>query len=112
MMDRDSKRGVVRVKSWEEFKRLAIKFQPEAIAYNIEQGIPARELTSLRLIIPAGDAYYIFLDFPRDDRLRETGIQLHRDKYGNHYIRDEDVVNFVRKELNRKDLAVYSYWTI
>jgi len=45
MTDRDSKKGVIRVKSWEEFKRLAIKFQPEAIAYNIEQSVPARELT-------------------------------------------------------------------
>ena len=112
MTDRDSKRGVIRVKSWEEFKRLAIKFQPEAIAYNIEQSVPARELTSLRLIIPAGDAYYVFLDFPEDDRLRETGIPLHRDKYGNRYISDDDVVNFVRKELKREDLPVYSYWTI
>jgi len=102
----EAKRGVVRVKSWEEFKQLAVKFQPKAIAYNIEQSIPARELTSLRLIIPAGKSYYIFLDFPKNDRLRETGIPFHRDKHGNRYLRDEDIINFVRKELKRANLAI------
>jgi len=107
-----AKKGVVKIKRWEEFKRLAIRLQPKAIAYNIEQSIPARELTSLRLIIPGGDAYYVFLDFPRDDRLRETGIPLRRDKFGNRYIRDEDVICFVRRELKRENLALHSYWTI
>ena len=108
----EAKRGVVRVKSWEEFKQLAIKFHPSAVAYNVEQSVPARELTSLRLMIPAGDAYYVFLDFPEDGRLRETGIPLHKDKYGNRCISDDDVISFVRKELKREDLPVYSYWTI
>jgi len=108
----EAKRGVIRVKSWEEFKQLAVKFQLEAIAYNIEQSVPARELTSLRLILPAGNAYYVFLDFPKDDRLRETGIPLRRDKHGNRYISDDDVISFVRKELKREDLPVYSHWTI
>ena len=108
----EAKRGVVRVKSWEEFKQLATKFHPSAVAYNVEQSVPARELTSLRLIIPAGDAYYVFLDFPEDGRLRETGIPLHKDKYGNRCISDDDVISFVRKELKREDLPVYSHWTI
>ncbi len=107
-----AKKGVVKIKRWEEFKRLAIRLQPKAIAYNIEQSIPARELTSLRLIIPGSDAYYVFLDFPRDDWLRETGIPLRRDKFGNRYIRDEDVICFVRRELKRENLALHSYWTI
>jgi len=111
-MNTDDKGGVIRVKSWQEFKRLAIKFEPEAVAYNIEQSVPASELTSLRLILPAGDAYYVFLDFPEDGNLRETGIPLRKDKHGNRYISDGDVINFVRKELGRKDLPIHSYWTV
>jgi len=44
-------KGVVRVRSWDEFKRLVESFRPEAIVYNIEQNglSPKRELTNLRL---------------------------------------------------------------
>ncbi|MCD6470750.1 hypothetical protein J7L29_08155 [Candidatus Bathyarchaeota archaeon] len=47
---------VVRIKSWEEFKQLIIK--PESIAYNIEMGIPARNLTGPRLILPIKGAIH------------------------------------------------------
>jgi len=61
----EAKRGVVRVKSWEEFKQLAIKFHPSAVAYNVEQSVPARELTSLRLIIRLATPTMFFLIFRR-----------------------------------------------
>lgn len=107
-----SRKRVVKVKSWEDFRRLIVGFNPRSIAYNIEQGIPAGHLTGLRLIIPVEEAQYVFIDTATGDRLRKTGIGLHRDKQGNIYIRDEDVVEFVRSEVNRKDLKLHSYWTI
>ncbi len=103
---------VVRVKSWKEFKQLIAEHDPESIAYNIEQAIPARHLTGLRLILPVEGTQYVFIDSAAKSRLRKTGIQLHTDKLGNMYIRDEDVVDFVRAELNRKDLKLHSYWTM
>lgn len=105
-------RRVVRVKDWEDFKRLIVELNPQSIAYNIEQGVPARHLTGLRLIIPVEEAQYVLIDTAMGDRLRKTGISLHRDKQGNMYIRDEDVVEFVRSEVKRKDLKLHSYWTI
>ncbi len=103
---------VVRVKSWEEFKQLIIKHNPQGIAYNIEQGVPARNLTGLRLILPTEGIQYVFIDTAAKDRLRKTGIPLHRDKRDNLFIRDEDIINFVKSKLKRKDLKFYSYWTI
>lgn len=103
---------VIRVKGWNEFKRLAMKYKPKSIVYNIEQSVPARELTGLRLILPVEGKQYVFLDFPREGRLKETGIQFHRDKNGNYCLDDEDVISFVKRELNRKGLIVCSYWTI
>ena len=103
---------VVKVKSWEEFKQLIVKHNPQSIAYNIEQGIPARHLTGLRLILPAEGTQYVFIDTAAGNHLRRTGIPLHRDKLGNIYIRDEDVINFVKTQLKRKDLKLHSYWTI
>ncbi len=105
-------RGVVKIKSWEEFKRLATELKPRAIVYNIEQSVPARELTSLRLILPGQGVQYVFLDFPKGETLRETGISLRKDEKGNIYLEDEDVISFVKKQLNREELIVCSYWTI
>ena len=76
---------VIRVKSWQEFKCLAINLKPKSVVYNIEQNglSPERELTCLRLIMPTKEIYYIFLDFPREDKLRETGIPIRKDRKGN-----------------------------
>ncbi|MBS7646347.1 MAG: hypothetical protein QXK93_08840 [Candidatus Bathyarchaeia archaeon] len=106
--------GVVKVRSWIEFKRLAESLKPQAIVYNIEQNglSPKRELTNLRLILPSGPAYYVFLDFPEGEKLRETSIPLKRDKHGNRYLEEEDVIKFLKKEFKREDILICSYWTI
>lgn len=106
--------SVTRVKKWEEFKRLAINLKPNSVVYNIEQnGLSVeRELTCLRLIMPTQEAYYIFLDFPQEERLRETGIPIRRNKRGDRYIDDKDVIDFLKAQLGRENLTFCSYWTI
>jgi len=105
---------VIRVKNWLEFKRFAINLKPDSIVYSIEQNglSPERELTYLRLIMPTQEAHYIFLDFPREDKLRETGIPIRKDRKGNRCIEDKEVIDFLKTQLERKDLPVCSYWTI
>ncbi|MEM0096609.1 MAG: hypothetical protein QXQ08_02245 [Candidatus Bathyarchaeia archaeon] len=110
-----SSKGVVKIRSWVEFKRLAESLNPKAIVYNIEQdGLsPKRELTNLRLILPAGQAYYVFIDSPGDgEKLRETGISLRRDVKGNRYLEEEDVVKFLKEQIKRENMLICSYWTI
>jgi len=106
--------NVVRIKSWEEFKQLAIELKPDSIVYNIEQSglSPTKELTSLRLIMPCLKAYYVFLDFARGEELRETHIPLRRDNKGNRYIDERDVRTFLKNQLKREDVTICSYWTI
>ncbi|MEM3729042.1 MAG: hypothetical protein QXF75_07615 [Candidatus Bathyarchaeia archaeon] len=110
----NAEKGVVKVRSWTEFKRLVESFKPKTIVYNIEQNglSPKRELTNLRLILPSGPAYYVFLDFAEGERLRETGIPLRKDAKGNRYLEEEDVVKFLKEQFKREDLTVCSYWTI
>ena len=103
---------VVRVKSWEEFKQLIMKHKPESIAYNIEQSVPAKHLTGLRLILPIKGIQYFFIDNPIDGHLRKPSIPLHKDDLGNIYIKDEDAKSFVRSELKIKNLKLHFYWTI
>lgn len=102
---------VIRVDSWEEFKRLVKKHDARELAYRIEMGVPARHLTGLRLILPITGTQYVFIDTARGDRLKKTGIRLRVDELGNMYISDEDVVNFVKSELGR-DIRLYSYFTM
>ena len=111
--DDDALNGkVLRVKSWQEFKHLILKHNPSSIAYNIEQGIPSRNLRGLRLILPVEGKQYVFIDTAAGNFLRKTGIPLHEDQLGSFYIRDADVGEFIRSETGRKDLKLHSYWTI
>jgi hypothetical protein len=100
---------LVRVSKWSEFKRLVLELKPNSIVYNIEQtGISKdREFTSLRLIIPSKN-YYVYVDFPKGDALRETGIPIQRDKTGTRCIEDQDIRAFLKEQFG--SLPVYSYW--
>ena len=103
----------MRLKRWQEFKRLASDFRPDSIVYRIEQSglSPTRELTCLRLIMSTQNAYCVFIDFPKGQALRETGIPLRKDKIGNHFIEENDVRSFLKNQLG-EHLNIYSYWTI
>ncbi|MCX8170389.1 MAG: hypothetical protein N3E47_00235 [Candidatus Bathyarchaeota archaeon] len=102
---------VVRVDSWEDFKHLVKKHGAKELAYRIEMGVPARNLTSLRLILPVIGVQYVFIDTAGGDRLKKTGIKFRVDDLGNVYLSDEDVINFVKSEIG-KDIKIYSYFTI
>ena len=100
---------LVRVKSWQEFKRLVEELKPDSIVYNIEQtGISkVHEFTSLRLIIPSKN-YYVYVDFPRGDALRETGIPIRTDRTGTRCLEDSDIRAYLQTQFG--SLPVYSYW--
>ncbi len=90
--------GNVRVSSWEEFKRLVSEKKPGSIVFVLEQNgfSPNKELTTLRLIMLHDKRYFIFLDFPKGQALRETGIPFHKDKNGIPNL-DEDEVNNLKR---------------
>ena len=102
-----------RVKKWEEFKRLAIELEPDAVVYSIDQNgmSKTKELTCLRLILPARSGYYVYLDFPKGNVLRETGIPIREDRMGNRCLEDEDIKQFIKNALGRENLSVFSFWT-
>jgi hypothetical protein len=99
------------VKSWEELKAIAQEKKPKSIVYVIAQSIPAKNLTSLKLILPVEGAQYIFTDSAKGDNLRRTGIPIQTDKKGNRFLTDEDVKNFLKTQLPVDNLQIFSYWT-
>jgi len=105
--------GNVRVRSWEEFKRLVNEKKPSSIVYVLEQNgfSPNKELSTLRVIMLHDKRYYIFLDFPKGETLRETGIPLHKDKKGILSLDEDEVKKILKKQFEKEKLNVFSFWT-
>jgi hypothetical protein len=105
--------GNVRIKSWDEFKRLVIEKKPGSIVYILEQNgfSPNKELTALSIIMLHDKRYYIFLDFPKGEKLRETGIPLHKDRKGIFNLDEDEVKVLLKKQFEKEKLDIYSFWT-
>ena len=105
--------GYVRIRDWEEFKRQVSEKKPRSIVYVLEQNglSPNRELTTLRIIMLHDKRYYIFLDFPKGDKLRETGIPLHKDKNGIFNLDEDEVKVILKKQFEKEKIEVFSFWT-
>lgn len=110
--ENDVAKRSIRVRTWEEFKKLALEKQPKNIVYVIARSIPAKNLTSLKLIMPIESAQYIFVDSAKGDTLRRTGIAIHCNEEGTRFLKEQDVEKFLEKHLGRGNLQVLSYWTI
>lgn len=105
--------GNVRVRSWEEFKRLVSEKKPSSIVYVLEQNgfSPNKELSTLRVLMLHDKRYYIFLDFPKGETLRETRIPLHKDKKGILNLDEDEVKEFLKTQFEKEKLNVFSFWT-
>ncbi len=103
--------GPIRIRSWEEFKRLVNEKNPNSIVFILEQNgfSPNKELTTLKLIMLHDKRYYMFYDFPKGDTLRETGIPFRKDKKGIPNLDEAEVKAFLKKQF--PTLEIYSFWT-
>jgi hypothetical protein len=100
-----------RVKTWKQFKEMAYSKNAKTVVYVIAQSIPARDHTGLKLILPVEGAQYIFTDTAKGNTMRRTKIQINTNNKGEKYLTDRDVKRFLKKELDIKDLKIFSYWT-
>ncbi len=105
--------GRLIVRSWEEFKRLVCEKKPRSLVFILEQNgfSPNKELTSLKVILLHERRYYIFLDFPKGDALRETRIPLRKDDRGIFTLDEDEVKAFLKKQFEKEKLEVFSFWT-
>jgi hypothetical protein len=105
--------GHIRVRSREEFKRLVKEKKPKSIVYILEQNAlsPNKELTTLRIILMHDKRYYIFLDFPKGQFLRETGIPLRKSKNGLWNLDEDEGKDILKKQFQEENIEVYSFWT-
>ena len=109
----DATQGHVRVRTWPEFKRLVAEKKPGSIVYILEQNgfTQDKEVTILRLIMLREQRYYIFIDTPKGEALRETALPLRKDKNGTRYLDDQEVKDYLKAQFAGEKLEVYSFWT-
>lgn len=102
---------IVRIKTWEEFKQSAIKHNSQSFVYGIEQAAlsPQKDLTVLRLMMPTSEGLFLLLDFSDGNMLRQTGIPVRVGRFGNRFIEDDDVMDFLKKQLKREDVSICAY---
>lgn len=105
--------GQVRIRTWQEFKQQVTQKQPKSIVYVLEQNgfTPDKEITILRLIMLHERQYYIFIDSPKGDALRDTGIPLHKDKNGSRFLEDLEVKTWLKAQFTNQNIDVFSFWT-
>ncbi len=104
--------GHVRIRDWETYKRLVREKKQRSITFLEQNGLsPNRELSTLRIIMLHDKRYYMFFDFPKDGVLRETGIPLHKDKKGILNLDEDEVKAILKKEFEKDNVEIYSFWT-
>jgi hypothetical protein len=103
--------GQIHIRNWEEFKQTVKEKKPASIVFILEQNgfSPNKELTTLKIIMLHNKCYYIFYDFPKGDKLRETKIPFHKDKNGIPNLDDTEVKAYLKGQF--ENLEVYSFWT-
>jgi len=109
----DPASGHVRIRTWQQFKNLVKEKQPKSLVYVLEQNGFAKdkEITILRLIMLHNERYYIFIDTPIGDMLRETGITIRKDKNGTRYLEEEDVKSYLKAQFEGQKIDFFYFWT-
>ena len=105
--------GHARIRSWDKFKQLVREKKPPSIVFILEQNgfSPNKELTILKIILLHNKRYYIFLDFPKGEKLKETEIPLHKDKNGILHLDEDEVKKILEKQFQKENIKAYSFWT-
>lgn len=98
----------VHLRTWNEFIQLATALRPSSIAYTIQRAPLSKPPIGLRLIFVAQDTQYVFLDFAKDDALKQTKIPIRTNAAGEASIDEETIRSFLRTQLKREDIAIYS----
>ena len=55
------------------------------------------------------NAIFIFIDFPKGEFLRETGIPLHKDRNGVWNLDEDEVKLILKKVFEKQNLDVFSF---
>ena len=104
--------AIYRIREWEEFKRLVLKFRPKILFYVVERSPLSRPPIALRLVFIHGRDTYAFLDFARGDHLTKTNLPVINPKGETPWVSMDALRRFVSEELGDVELVDFSMTTI
>ncbi len=100
---------LIHVKSWKEFKELAGALRPSSVYYSIQSSPLSKPPVGIRIMFATEEAQYVFLDFARGNNLWRTKIPVRFIASEVASVSEEEIKSFIKNELGRPDLAVYSF---
>ena len=99
----------MRIRSWDEFKKILTSLHPSTIAYTFEKSPFSKPPLAMRLSFGIEGIQYVFIDFAQGEALKLTHIPVHIDKGDQPYLEDKEVKSFILTQLNRTDLSIVSF---
>jgi hypothetical protein len=102
------KKKIIRIKSWDDFKKRAFALYPKSVIYFIQRAPLSKPSIGLRLMFTSENSQYVFLDYAKGEALKQTKIPVSINKQGEAYLKDEDIKHFITTELKRTDLLILS----
>ena len=98
----------VHVRTWSEFKQLAITLKPSGIAYAMQRAPLSKPPVGLRLIFTVKNVQYVFLDFAKGNELKQTKIPLQTNPPGEALVNEDVIRSFLHEQLKRRELSIFS----
>lgn len=99
---------VVCIKTWDDFKKLAVTLRPRSVMYFLQRAPLSKPPLALRFLFTSENTLYIFLDCADGEVFKQTKILIKGKGGKQRYVLHEDIKEFIVKELERRDLDVIS----
>jgi hypothetical protein len=97
--------------NWQQYKQIIKEKTLSHLSLSLNK--TASQKTKNGLIMLHDKRYYFFLDFPKRDNVRETGIPLHKDKNDISNIDENEVEAYLKNGISQPgNLLVLDYLTV
>ena len=93
--------AVNRIKSWKEYRKLALEFKPEIIYYARDPHPLKKPPWGLKLIFYHGFDGYVFTDYAEGDALNKTKIPIRGTNEQEIPLLMEDIESFLHSQIGR-----------
>ncbi len=105
--------GIYRIKSWNEYSKLAQKFKPNIIFYSRDPHPLRKPPYGLKLIFYHELDSYIFQDYADDTTLFKTKIPIQGQDKREVPILPEDIENFIHAQIGMIQVSpIHSFWSL
>ena len=103
---------VNRIRSWEEFRKLALEFKPEVIFYVIDSHPLRKPPWGLKFIFYNGFNGYVFVDYADGATLYKTKIPFQGKDKSEVPLLVEDIENFIHSQIGKRKVSpIHSFWS-